>query len=133
MFIGLDLTLRDRLHNAWRGSHLLWKMAGLIAAGSLISWGLNADAGRIGVASFVAFAVAASFDAVVYHRTGSITKSNVAGAAADSVLFPTIAFGSLLPWVILGQFAAKVFGGEVWRHVFTHLEKSKSVTNSPAG
>ncbi len=132
LFIGLDLTLRDRLHNAWRGSHLLWKMTGLIAAGSLLSWLLNADAGRIGLASFIAFGVAASLDAVVYQRTGSITKSNVVGAAADSLLFPTIAFGSFLPWIILGQFAAKVFGGEVWKFVLARRQKPKSVAVTSA-
>ena len=123
LFIGLDLTLRDRLHNAWRGRGLLPRMAALIAAGSLISWLLNADAGRIGVASFIAFGVAASLDAWVYHRTGSITKSNTVGAAADSILFPTVAFGGLLPWVTLGQFVAKVAGGEVWRLVLARQQE----------
>jgi uncharacterized PurR-regulated membrane protein YhhQ (DUF165 family) len=118
LFIGLDLTLRDRLHNAWRDNHLLRNMAALIAAGSVISYLLNQDAGRIGLASFVAFAVAASLDAVVYHRTGSITRSNIVGAGADSLLFPAIAFGFPLLWgIMLGQFVAKVVGGEVWRVV----------------
>ena len=34
--------------------------------------------------------------------------------AVDSILFPTIAFGSFLPLIVLGQFAAKVGGGFVW-------------------
>jgi uncharacterized PurR-regulated membrane protein YhhQ (DUF165 family) len=40
--------------------------------------------------------------------------SNVAGAAIDSLVFPTIAFGVLMPQIILMQFAAKVAGGAVW-------------------
>lgn len=40
--------------------------------------------------------------------------SNVAASAVDSIVFPAIAFGVLIPWVIAGQFFAKVFGGAVW-------------------
>jgi uncharacterized PurR-regulated membrane protein YhhQ (DUF165 family) len=43
-----------------------------------------------------------------------VNGSNVLSAAVDSVLFPTIAFGALLPVIVLGQFAAKVLGGAVW-------------------
>jgi len=117
LFIGLDLTTRDRLHQVWRNSHLILRMGGLIATGSILSWMLNADAGRIGLASFAAFAISQTVDAVVYHRTGSITKSNIAGAGLDSLIFPTLAFGSLMPWIVAGQFVAKVLGGELWRVV----------------
>ncbi len=117
LFIGLDLTLRDKLHDSWKGRGLWPRMLTLIAAGSVISYALNADAGRIGIASFLAFAVAATLDAIVYNRTGSITKSNVVGAAADSLIFPIVAFGGFPVAIILGQFVAKVFGGEVWKRV----------------
>ena len=43
-----------------------------------------------------------------------VNGSNVFSAAVDSAVFPTLAFGVFLPWVILGQFAAKVAGGFVW-------------------
>ena len=45
LFIGLDLTARDQLHEAWRGRGLLPKMLALIAAGSALSWLLNRAAG----------------------------------------------------------------------------------------
>lgn len=120
LFIGLDLTARDALHDAWHGRGLLPKMAALIAAGSALSWLLNRDAGRIAVASFAAFALAASADTLVYALLGErarllkVNGSNVVSAAVDSVVFPTLAFSALLPWVTLGQFAAKVGGGFVW-------------------
>jgi hypothetical protein len=120
LFIGLDLTARDRLHEAWDGRGLAWKMGTLIATGSLLSWVINRDAGQIAVASFAAFAAASLVDAVVYQalrKQGYLVKvngSNVFGAAVDSLVFPTIAFGGFLPWVTLGQFAAKVLGGFVW-------------------
>jgi len=120
VLIGLDLTTRDRLHDAWHGKHLAAKMCALIAAGSLLSYGLNRNAGQIAVASFVAFALASAADALAYHGLRSrpwfqrANGSNIVGAAVDSIAFPTIAFGGLMPWVTLGQFAAKVGGGFVW-------------------
>ena len=125
LFIGLDLTSRDTLHDRWHGKGLRWKMTLLVGTGSVLSYLLNRDAGRIAFASFVAFAVAGFVDVVVYEwalRRGvgkmrRINESNVAAAAADSTLFPTIAFGEFLPLIVLGQFAAKVFGGAVWAWV----------------
>lgn len=121
LFIGLDLTARDHLHDAWRGRGLVWKMALLIGTGSVLSWLLNRNAGQIALASFVAFALAGIADALTYHALGSKTRllrvngSNVVSAAVDSAAFPTLAFGfPLLFGVMLGQFIAKVGGGFVW-------------------
>ena len=123
VFIGFDLVARDKLHDAW-GRHgrfgLAWRMLVLIAAGGAISYALNAGAGQIALASTVAFAAAAAIDAVVYQvlsRRDALVRSNgsnVPAAAVDSLLFPTIAFGGFLPWVVAGQFAAKVCGGLIW-------------------
>lgn len=123
VFIGLDLTTRDRLHEAWRGRRLLPRMAALIATGSALSYALNRAAGPIALASFVAFAVSASLDSLVYALLGRraylvrVNGSNLVGAAADSLLFPTLAFGAFLPGIIAGQFAAKVAGGLIWAYV----------------
>ncbi len=120
LFVGLDLTTRDRLHDAWHGDGLLWKMAALIAAGSALSWLVNRDAGQIALASFVAFAAAATVDALAYHLLRNrawwqrANGSNILSAAVDSVVFPTLAFGALLPVIVLGQFVAKVAGGALW-------------------
>ena len=54
LWIGLDLTSRDKLHDAWHGNGLVWKMGALIAAGSVLSWLLNQNAAQIALASFVA-------------------------------------------------------------------------------
>jgi len=120
LFIGLDLTSRDYLHEAWHGRGLLWKMALLIAVGSLVTFILNRDAGQIALASFVAFASAAIVDSVSYHLLRDkeylvkINGSNVTSALVDSIVFPTVAFGVFMPLIILGQFAAKVGGGFLW-------------------
>ena len=123
LLIGLDLSLRDRLHDAWQGQGLVWRMALLIAAGSAISYLLNRDAGPIALASCVAFGAAATVDGAIYHlarrwpQLARVNASNVGGAAADSLLFPWLAFGGWLPWIVLAQFAAKVAGGALWAFV----------------
>lgn len=133
LFIGLDLTLRDRLHDAWEGRGLVIRMALLIAAGGAISYLLNRDAGPIALASTVAFAVAAALDGTVYGLLGDrgrllrINGSNVVGAAADSLIFPTLAFGSLIPAIVIGQFVAKVAGGFVWSVVLAVPVRRRAV------
>lgn len=122
LFIGLDLVTRDMLHDAWHGKRLALKMGVLIAVGSLLSWLLNRDAAQIAIASFVAFALAAMTDTVVYAvavRRGwtwlqRSNGSNVASAAVDSLVFPTLAFGGIQPALTILQFIAKVGGGAVW-------------------
>ena len=120
LFIGLDLTARDGLHDAWGGRGLFWKMAALIATGSALSFWINRDAGRIAVASLVSFALAGGMDALIYQRLRNyawikrVNGSNILSALVDSVTFPTLAFGAFLPLVVLGQFTAKVFGGFIW-------------------
>ena len=133
LFIGLDLTARDRLHDAWRGDKLLPKMAALIAAGSILSWLLNRNAGQIALASFVAFAAAATVDAIVYHLLGKyprwlrINGSNIPSAFVDSLVFPTLAFGGFMPAIVFGQFIAKTLGGFVWSLVFRWLDRRSAV------
>jgi hypothetical protein len=132
LWIGLDLTARDKLHDAWHGNGLVWKMAALIAAGSLLSWALNRDAGQIALASFVAFAAAAVVDTAAYHLLRNrawwqrVNGSNVLSAAVDSVVFPQLAFGAFLPVIVLGQFAAKVLGGALWSWVLGRGRKAEA-------
>lgn len=123
LLIGLDLTLRDKLHDRWVGRQLWPRMLGLIAAAGVVSWLLNPAAGKIALASAVAFMAAALVDALVYQRLRDrafLTRangSNAAGALADSFLFPTIAFGGFLPHIVALQFVAKVAGGAIWAFV----------------
>lgn len=139
LFIGLDLTARDNLHDAWKGNRLVLKMSALIAAGSVLSWALNRDAAQIAMASFVAFALAAIVDAVVYHLLGNyprwmrINGSNIPSALVDSLVFPTLAFGAFLWPIVLGQFIAKVLGGFAWSMVFRWVDGRKRGTAEQLG
>jgi uncharacterized PurR-regulated membrane protein YhhQ (DUF165 family) len=115
LLIGLDLTLRDWIHVRLK----TWQMGGLIVGTGALTYLLNPAAGMIAVASAVSFLVAALVDwAVFVKTTGSWIKraniSNTAGAAVDSLLFPTIAFGVLMPEIVAFQFLAKIAGGAVW-------------------
>lgn len=133
LFIGLDLTSRDYLHDAWHGQGLWWKMAALIGSGSLLSLAfsillvpvfgqeITSMTLRVGIASFISFLLAGVTDTVVYHALGDkarllrINGSNLGSAFVDSIAFPALAFGfPLLFGVMVGQFVAKVGGGFLW-------------------
>jgi uncharacterized PurR-regulated membrane protein YhhQ (DUF165 family) len=130
--IGLDLVLRDYLHDQWRSPS---RMAALIAAAGVISYAANPATGRIALASCAAFTVAALVDWAVYaaaRRQPWLVRSNVsnvAGSAVDSLLFPTLAFGVVLWPIVLGQFVAKIVGGLVWSVVLTPTRAPRAVAD----
>ena len=116
LLIGLDFVIRDKLHERIG----VRKIMLLIIIAGAISYAINPATDMIAIASVSAFALAALTDATVYQsliRKPWLVKSNgsnVASSAVDSVVFPLIAFGAFIPWVVAGQFVAKVFGGAVW-------------------
>lgn len=122
ILIGLDLALRDWLHVRLK----LWQMGALIASTGALTYVLNPAAGQIAIASAVAFTAAALVDWGTFTRLrGSwlfrANGSNVAGAAVDSLIFPTLAFGVLMPHIVVMQFAAKVAGGALWAWVLSRV------------
>lgn len=134
LLIGLDLTLRDKLHERWHGRKLWTKMLLLIIAGSVITFALNQDTIRIALASVIAFSGAAVVDTFVYtllFKKKFMVKangSNIFAAFTDSALFPTIAFASFMPGIIAGQFLAKVLGGFIWSYIIVKFRQ----LNKPA-
>ncbi len=124
VLIGLDLALRDWLHVRLK----VWQMGALIAFTGALTLVLNPAAGKIAVASAVAFTAAAVVDWATFLRLrGSWLRrsngSNVAGAAVDSLLFPTIAFGALMPHIVAMQFVAKVAGGALWALLLAKVQQ----------
>lgn len=120
--IGFDLTLRDWLQLRLR----TWQMFALIAGSGLITYILDRASGEIALASAASFALAGMADWFTFSRLrGSWMRranmSNVVGSAVDSLVFPTLAFGSLMPVVVLMQFAAKLAGGALWSMVFNKV------------
>jgi hypothetical protein len=123
LLIGLDLSLRDKLHDLWEGDNLPIKMGGLIATASIVSYVINPATGMIAFASLAAFSLSMVADSVAYQYLKAknwmirVNGSNVAGSLVDSVVFPTIAFGGLMPEIVALQFFAKTFGGMVWAFI----------------
>jgi len=124
ILIGLDLSLRDKLHDLWEGDKLPIKMGGLIATASIVSYAINPATGMIAFASLAAFSLSMVADSLVYRYLKDkewmirVNGSNVAGSAVDSVVFPTIAFGGLMLEIVALQFIAKVGGGYIWSRIF---------------
>ncbi len=120
VLIGLDLALRDNLHDRWQGRQLWPRMLALVITAGTISYALNPAAGRIALASVAAFCLAGIVDAIAYQWLRSrpflqrSNASNAAGALADSLVFPALAFGAFLPEIVALQFGAKVLGGALW-------------------
>lgn len=138
VFIGLDITTRDKLHDSWHNRHLWLRMAALILSGSALSFLLNRAALQIAIASFVAFAVSGAIDAVVYQALRKATPfervnwSNLVSGAVDSLLFPALAFG----WppsmeIVYGQATAKIAGGLFWSLVMARFNSERILEDFP--
>jgi queuosine precursor transporter len=65
LFIGLDLSSRDRLHERWKGRALWPRMLLLITVGGLISLLLGGSE-HVALASCLAFILAGIADTAVY-------------------------------------------------------------------
>jgi uncharacterized PurR-regulated membrane protein YhhQ (DUF165 family) len=131
VLIGLDLALRDWLHVRLK----IWQMGGLIIATGLITYALNPSAGKIAVASAVAFTAASLVDWGTFIKLRGTwlfkaNGSNIAGAAVDSLLFPTIAFGTLMPGVVIAQFFAKIAGGALWAWLLDRFSRTRKFHGS---
>lgn len=136
--IGVVLTTKDYLYDAW-GEHRIRNMSALIVVGAGLSFGaahwfagahVPAEVVRkIALGSLVAYAVAETWDTVIYHQLRAMpwlersNTSNLVGAALDSSVFVLIAFGWSWP-IVFGQFCAKVAGGFVWSLVIEHFRPS---------
>jgi hypothetical protein len=130
LLIGLDLTSRDHLHQAWGGRGLVWKMGALILTGSalsaliglltggLLTTAIDGGVVRVSAASAAAFAAAASVDALTFgvlrQRWLRINGSNAAGAVVDSFVFPAVAFAEIDGGLGLYFAAVKFTGGALW-------------------
>ncbi|MEJ7788019.1 MAG: VUT family protein [Solirubrobacteraceae bacterium] len=129
--IGLTLVIRDQLHDQWQ-RHRLPKMLALILAGSVLAYLVTPSAGKIGMASGVAFLASESVDALIYHAARSwawVERSNISnlfGAAVDSIVFPTLAFGGFMWGITLGQFTAKVAGALLFSLIIARTIRRES-------
>lgn len=128
--IGLNLTLRDGLHDRWAGRALWPRMLALIVGAGVASYLVNPATGAIAAASVAAFCLASLVDTLGYQALSRYSwqvrtnGSNVAGAVIDSFVFPLIAFGAFLPEIVVWQLVAKVAGGALWSLALVRLNKA---------
>jgi hypothetical protein len=126
LLIGLDFITRDRLADFW-GTTRFAKMLGLILVGGALSWWFNRHSIQIAEASTISFIVAEVAEAIIYHLlrhqrwVERAPRAAVVAAIVDSVVFPTLAFGSFVFVTSFGQFCAKVAGALVWSWVVLYL------------
>ncbi len=121
--IPFDLIVRDLLQDKWQDAtkfQLRLRMGSLIVIGGCISILTGTGSARVNLASFLAFTIAGSIDALTYQwmiRYGRIFRINGAtltAAITDSIIFVFIAF-SEVNWKLIGlQIGMKVTGGFVW-------------------
>jgi len=125
--IGAVLTLRDKLHDLYGPGRVMY----LILLGMVISVFFGGNVARIALAGALSFTLSELADTVVYHALRHlpwikrVNASNVAGAAVDSIFFPSLAFGGFPVGIIILQFIAKTAGGAVWAYVLQYLRYRK--------
>lgn len=121
--IGADMVIRDKLHERWKKNRLWLKMVLVISVAGLISSTMLPSSGTIALASFLSFSVSSLVNSIVYdslHKKRWMIKSNgsnVLGIITDSFMFPTIAFGVVMPEIIISQIIMKSGGSLLWSWV----------------
>lgn len=143
VLIGLDLAVRDKLHDRTSGRDLVVLMGLLIATGGAISYALNADAGRVAVASSVAFTLGALVDAVAYQLLKArrpwvrSAASSAPAGLVDSAAFLIILTGGLPIVLIITQAVAKALGAAAWARLLYPPARAQGITantyDGPAG
>lgn len=109
-----DMVLRDMIQYE---SGVAWSVSACVIAG-LATIAIAPGSEMIAAASALSVTLAGSASAMAFKLKsgGFFSKAmpaNIAAAAVDSLSFPLIAFGSLMPGVTLAQFAAKTIGATV--------------------
>ena len=134
VLIPFDLVTRDVLHEQWagksRGAVYLYFLA-LIGAAGLATLLVHSGAAWVVAGSIAGFSGATAANTVCYDliltyrpdvsRFWRMTVSNVVAAAADSVLFPLVAFGWVNTAIAVSQAGAKSFGGVLWAIAYVAL------------
>lgn len=109
--ISADIVIRDRLQYKYGFST---SIVCCVIAGA-ITIALQHDSGMIAVASMASVILSGIASALSFmFKSGTFyTKAvpaSVVAAAVDSIAFPLIAFGSVMPLITLAQFSAKTLG-----------------------
>lgn len=122
--IAADMVLRDRIQFE---SGAAWSILACLLAGVatvLIAPGSE----MIALASGLSCLLAGSASAIAFKlKSGGFFQkalpANVISAAVDSIAFPLIAFGAIMPGITVAQFAAKTIGASIILLIIRKLSK----------
>lgn len=129
--VAAALIFRDQFADLV-GPRRILAQAVLIGAGAGLTFLLNQNAVQIAKASVIAFAASESVEGTLYYMMRKrpwmerAPLSACAGAAVDSVLFISIAFGFSLP-IAFAQWTAKCWGGWLWARVIKRFKERDAV------
>jgi len=123
--IGLVIVVRNELHDCWGKDAWRW-LPVLILMGTAGSLAANAAHPRVALASGVAFLMANVAASLLWTR--SRTLAVIAFAVVDSFVFPPVAFGAFVWWVVGGQIAAKIAGAAAWTLVLRSCTRARRVS-----
>lgn len=120
--IPFDFVSRCLLQEKWKGLKLIINLACLTIAAGLITYLINSKTKNIAIASVVGFAVAQTLSSIWYqyykNKASSwffkVNGSDLIAIVADSIIFQSIAFHTLIPQVTIGQVVIKFLGGLLW-------------------
>lgn len=138
VLIPFDLLARDVLHEKWKKDQLWFRMTLLILSGSLMSYVTSIASARVSLASAISFLLCGFSNAVIYHLLDSLkfnrmirmNGSNAVAAVVDSIVFPCIAFSSVIMYLSFAQAVSKFIGGLVWTLLFLSLIKWRRQSDS---
>jgi len=131
VFIPYDFMVRCLLHENWKGKRLFIRLFSLISVAAIITYLFNKNALNIALASVTAFAVSSLCASLFYQLFIKskyfikVNGSDLIGIIIDSILFQTIAFSIINPFVISGQILVKFIGGILWYVLLFKIIKIK--------
>ena len=105
-------------------------MIAVVFAAGMISFLINAESKNIAIASFTAIVISCFVDYYVFSKTKGpwMKKSNTSNffsGFTDSLIFPLVAFGVLIPDVMVMQWIAKFTGGHIWAIIISKAMMNK--------
>lgn len=124
VLIGADMVLRDRLQYEYG---MVYSLACCGLAG-VVTVLMSPAAGMIAAASVVSVVLAGFASAMTFRvKAGNFfdkaVPANIASAGIDSLIFPAIAFGSIMLDVSFAQFLAKVVGAAFILYLYKRITK----------
>lgn len=114
VIIGAEIVIRDRIQYKYGFAYSIFSC---LAAG-VVTVLITPSSLKIAIASVASIVIAGIVAGIAFKlREGSFYKksfsANIFAAAADSLVFPLVAFGAFMPYVTMAQFCAKTLGASI--------------------